>query len=389
MKMVRGLLGMVAWFWATLAVAEVKDMPGGPKVDQLNLPWGVTPIAHDIYDLNWMIMIICTVIFIGVFGTMLYSIIVHRKSKGFKPAKFEENMAVELAWTIVPFLIIVSMAIPSTRTVVSMKDTSSADLTVKVTGYQWKWGYEYLDGPAAGVHFLSNLSTPEAQINNLEPKSNTYLMEVDHPLVVPVNKKVRVIVTADDVIHSWAVPDFGVKQDAIPGYLRDTWFRAEKVGTYRGQCSELCGKNHAYMPIVVEVKSDADYAQWAKQQKAAMAAATEDPNKTWSKEDLIAKGKEVFTTTCVACHQANGMGIPGTFPALNGDTKFVLAPMKGQILTELNGHPGTAMPAFRDQLSDTQLAAVITYTRNAWDNAGKGPDPVVQPKDVLALRGSH
>ncbi|HEX2519793.1 MAG TPA: cytochrome c oxidase subunit II [Castellaniella sp.] len=389
MKMVRGLLGLVALSWAALAGAEVKDMPGGPGVDQLNLPFGVTPISHDIYDLNWMIMIICTIIFIGVFGTMFYSIVMHRKSKGHKAAKFDENMTVELTWTIVPFLIIVSMAIPSTRTVVAMKDTSSADLTVKVTGYQWKWGYEYLDGPAAGVHFLSNLSTPEAQINNLAPKSNTYLMEVDHPLVVPVNKKVRIVLTAEDVIHSWAVPDFGVKQDAIPGYLRDTWFRAEKTGTYRGQCSELCGKNHAYMPIVVEVKSAEDYAKWVKQEKSTMAAATEDPNKTWTKEELIAKGKDVFTTTCVACHQANGMGIPGTFPALNGDTKFVLAPMKGQILTELNGHPGTAMPAFRDQLSDTQLAAVITYTRNAWDNAGKGPDPVVQPKDVLALRGSH
>lgn len=388
MKMVRGLLGMVALSWAALAGAEVKDMPGGPGVDQLNLPFGVTPISHDIYDLNWMIMIICTIIFIGVFGTMLYSIVMHRKSRGHKAAKFDENMAVELTWTIVPFLIIVSMAIPSTRTVVAMKDTSSADLTIKVTGYQWKWGYDYLDGPAAGVHFLSNLSTPVAQINNQEPKSNTYLMEVDHPLVVPVNKKVRIVLTAEDVIHSWAVPDFGVKQDAIPGYLRDTWFRAEKTGTYRGQCSELCGKNHAYMPVVVEVKSAEDYAQWAKQQKTAMAASAEDPNKTWTKDELIAQGKEVFTTTCVACHQANGQGIPGTFPALNGDTKFVLAPMKGQILTELNGHPGTAMPAFRDQLSDTQLAAVITYTRNAWDNAGKGPDPVVQPKDVQALRGS-
>jgi cytochrome c oxidase subunit 2 len=388
MKMVRGLLGMVALSWAALAGAEVKDMPGGPGVDQLNLPFGVTPISHDIYDLNWMIMSIGTIIFIVVFGTMLYSIVMHRKSRGHKAAKFDENMAVELTWTIVPFLIIVSMAIPSTRTVVAMKDTSSADLTVKVTGYQWKWGYDYLDGPAAGVHFLSNLSTPVAQINNQEPKSNTYLMEVDHPLVVPVNKKVRIVLTAEDVIHSWAVPDFGVKQDAIPGYLRDTWFRAEKTGTYRGQCSELCGQNHAYMPVVVEVKSAEDYAQWAKQQKTAMAASAEDPNKTWTKDELIAQGKEVFTTTCVACHQANGQGIPGTFPALNGDTKFVLAPMKGQILTELNGHPGTAMPAFRDQLSDTQLAAVITYTRNAWDNAGKGPDPVVQPKDVQALRGS-
>ncbi|CAM5205832.1 Cytochrome c oxidase subunit 2 OS=Castellaniella defragrans (strain DSM / CCUG 39792 / 65Phen)OX=1437824 GN=BN940_02061 PE=3 SV=1 [Castellaniella denitrificans] len=204
--------------------------------------------------------------------------------------------------------------------------------------------------------------------------------------MVPVNQKVRVVLTAADVIHSWMVPELGVKQDAIPGFLRDTWFRADKPGIYRGQCAELCGKNHAYMPIVVEVKSQEDYAQWAAQQKTAMAAAAEDPNKTWSKDELIAKGKQVFSTTCVACHQANGQGIPGTFPALNGDVKFVLAPMKGQIETVLNGHPGTAMAAFRDQLSDTQIASVITYTRNAWDNAGKGPDPVVQPSDVKALR---
>ncbi len=386
MKMVRGLLGLIALSWVAVATANVQDVPGGPAVDQLNVTPGVTPIAHDIHALHWMILIVCTVIFIGVFGTMLYSIVMHRKSRGHKAAKFEENLSVELTWTIVPFLIIVAMAIPASRTVVAMKDTTGADLTIKATGYQWKWGYEYLDGPAAGVHFLSNLTTPQDQINGLAPKTNTYLLDVDRPLVVPVNRKVRVVLTATDVIHSWMVPYFGVKQDAVPGYLRDTWFRADKPGTYRGQCAELCGKNHAYMPIVVEVKSAEDYAQWAQQQKLAMAAATEDPNKVWTKDELIAKGKEVFATNCVACHQANGQGIPGTFPALNGSTKFVLAPMKGQILTELNGHPGTAMAAFRDQLSDVQLASVITYTRNAWDNAGKGPDPVVQPADVKALR---
>ncbi len=386
MKMVRGTLGMIALSWATIAGAQVQDMPGGPAVNQLNLHTGVTPIAREIYSLHWMMLIICTLIFIGVFGVMLYSIIRHRKDKGHKAAKFEEHIGLELTWTVIPFLIIVGMAIPATRTVVAMKDTTSADLTIKATGYQWKWGYEYLDGPATGVRFLSNLSTPQDQIDGKAPIGNTYLMEVDHPMVVPVNQKVRVVLTAADVIHSWMVPELGVKQDAIPGFLRDTWFRADKPGIYRGQCAELCGKNHAYMPIVVEVKSQEDYAQWAAQQKTAMAAAAEDPNKTWSKDELIAKGKEVFSTTCVACHQANGQGIPGTFPALNGDVKFVLAPMKGQIETVLNGHPGTAMAAFRDQLSDTQIAAVITYTRNAWDNAGKGPDPVVQPSDVKALR---
>ncbi|MER1966759.1 cytochrome c oxidase subunit II [Castellaniella sp. GW247-6E4] len=386
MKKVRGLLGTSALFWAAMAGAQVKDMPGGPAVNQLNLHTGVTPIAREIYSLHWMIMIICIVIFIGVFGVMLYSIVMHRKSRGYVASKFDEHLGLELTWTIIPFLIIIGMAIPATRTVVAMKDTSSADLTVKVTGYQWKWGYEYVDGPASGVHFLSTLATPAEQIHGGAARTDTYLMEVDQPLVVPVDKKVRIVLTAADVIHSWMVPDFGVKQDAVPGFLRDTWFRAEKIGTYRGQCAELCGKDHAFMPIVVQVVSDEDYAKWSEEQKTKMAAATEDPNKVWTKDDLVAQGKDVFSSTCVACHQANGQGIPGTFPALNGDTKFVLAPMKDQILTVLNGHPGTAMAAFRDQLSDTQIAAVITYTRNAWDNAGKGPDPVVQPSDVKALR---
>jgi cytochrome c oxidase subunit 2 len=211
-------------------------------------------------------------------------------------------------------------------------------------------------------------------------------MEVDKPLVVPVDKKVRIVLTANDVIHSWMVPEFGVKQDAIPGFLRDTWFRAEKTGTYRGQCAELCGKDHAFMPIVVDVVSQEDYDKWAAEQKKALASAADDPNKEWTKDELFARGEKVFAANCVACHQANGKGIPGTFPALDGDEKFVLAPKKGQILTVLNGHPGTAMQAFRDQLNDVEIASVITYTRNAWSNAGKGPDPVVQPKDVVSLR---
>lgn len=233
---------------------------------------------------------------------------------------------------------------------------------------------------------MSSLSTPRAQIDGTEPRSPTYLMEVDNPLVVPVNTKVRVVLTANDVIHSWMVPDFGVKQDAIPHFLRDAWFRAEKVGTYRGQCAELCGKDHAFMPIVVDVLSQEDYAEWSKEQQRLLAEAADDPGKEWSKDELIARGEKVYATYCVACHQANGKGLPGTFPALDGDEKYVLAPMKDQILTVLNGHPGTAMAAWRDILNDVEIGAVITYTRHAWSNQGKGADPIVQPSDVQALR---
>ena len=386
MKKLRALLGTGALLLTGIVSAQIADMPGGPRVNQLNLTEGVTQIAREIQWLHWLLLIICTVIFVGVFGVMFYSIIMHRKSRGVTPAKFHEHIGVEVAWTVIPFLIVIGMALPATRTVVAMKDTTSSDLTVKVTGYQWKWGYEYVDGPAQGVKFLSNLATPRAQIIGDEPRGNLYLMEVDKPLVVPVNKKVRIVLTSTDVIHSWMVPDFGVKQDAMPGFLRDTWFRAEKIGTYRGQCAELCGKDHAFMPIVVDVVSQADYEAWADKQKVALASAGDDPKKTWEPQDLIARGEKVYAAHCVACHQANGAGVPPTFPPLDGSQNFVLAPMKDQILTVLNGHPGTAMAAFRDVINDTEIAAVITYTRNAWSNAGKGEDPVVQPADVLALR---
>ena len=386
MKKLRGLLGTSALLFINTAGAQVQDLPGGPAVNQLNLPWGVSSVAQDTAWLHWMMLIICAVIFVGVFGIMTYSIIVHRKSRNFVASKNHENLALELTWTIIPFIIVISMALPATKTVVAMKDTSNPDLTIKATGYQWKWGYDYLDGPAAGVGFLSNLATPAAEMAGTAPKSSDYMLRVDNPLVVPVNEKVRVVITAADVIHSWMVPEFGVKQDAIPGFLRDVWFRAEKIGTYYGQCAELCGKNHAYMPIAVKVVSKEDYNKWATDQKRKLANATDDPSKQWGKDDLMARGEKIFASNCVACHQANGKGIPGTFPALDGDTKYVLAARKGQIETVLNGHPGTAMAAFRDQLSDVQVAAVITYTRNAWSNAGKGIDPVVQPSDVTALR---
>jgi cytochrome c oxidase subunit 2 len=385
MKKFRGLRAAWAMLASSVAGAQVKDMPGGPKVNQLNLHEGVTEIARQAMWLHWMMLTICLVIFIGVFGIMFYSIWAHRKSRGVKPATFHENMGVEIAWTVIPFIIIIAMALPATKTVVAMKDTSGADLTVKATGYQWQWGYEYVDGSASGLKFLSKLATPRAQIENRQPKDEFYLMEVDRPMVVPVNKKVRVVLTAADVIHSWMVPDFGVKQDAIPGFLRDTWFRAEQPGLYRGQCAELCGKDHAFMPIVVEVKSQADYDKWVEDQKKQMAALADDPNKEWTESELVARGEKVYASTCVACHQANGKGLPGAFPALDGAIT-VLGPKNEQIKTVLHGRPVTAMAAFGGQLNDVEIASVITYTRHAWSNAGKGEDPTVQPKDVVGLR---
>ncbi len=385
MKKLMGLLGACAMFFSGIAIAQVKDMPGGPGVNQLNLREGVTQIGHDVVWLHWLMLIICLVIFVAVFGVMFYSIWAHRKSRGAVPATFHEHVGVEIAWTVIPFIIVIAMALPATRTVVAMKDTSGADITVKVTGYQWKWGYEYIDGAAAGVKFLSNLSTPAAQIANKEPKGPFYLMEVDHPLVVPVGKKIRLAVTAGDVIHSWSVPDLAVKQDAIPGFIRNTWFRADKVGTYRGLCSELCGKDHAFMPIVVNVLSEQDYAKWAEEQKKILAASADDPTKEWTAADLSARGEKVYAANCVACHQGSGKGIVGAFPALDG-SPMVLGPKADQIQILLKGKQGTAMASFANQLNDVEIAAVITYTRGAWSNAGKGKDPVVQPAEVKAAR---
>ena len=385
MKKLRGLLGACAMFWIGAVSAQVKDMPGGPRVNQLNLPEGVNQIARDVAWLHWFMLIVCLVIFVAVFGVMFYSIWAHRKSKGHKPATFHEHMGVEVAWTVIPFLIVIAMALPATRTVVAMKDTSGADLTVKVTGYQWKWGYEYIDGPATGVKILSNLSTPRAQIEGREPKSPTYLMEVDNPLVVPVGKKIRVAITAADVIHSWMVPELAVKQDAIPGFVRNTWFRADKIGEYRGQCTELCGKDHAFMPIVVKVVSEADYAKWADEQKKLLAAQADDPNKEWTGPELIARGEKVYAANCVACHQGSGKGVMGAFPALDA-SKLVMGPKAENIQILLKGKPGTAMQSFAAQLNDVEIAAVITYTRASWTNAGKGQDPVVTPADIKAAR---
>jgi cytochrome c oxidase subunit 2 len=341
----------------------------------------VTTIARTIIDLHDYIFWICVVIFVGVFGTMFYALFKHRKSVGHQAAQFHENTLVEVIWTVIPFLILLFMAYPATKTVLAAHDTSAPDMTIKVTGYQWKWNYDYLDD---GFSYYSTLATPLAQIEGREPKGENYLLEVDNPLVVPVNAKVRVLVTANDVIHAWWVPAFGVKQDAIPGFVRDTWFRADKVGVYRGQCAELCGKEHGFMPVVVEVKSKEDYATWRDEQKKKGAAAAENPNKVWELADLVSHGQQVFNANCAACHQATGTGNSAIgAPALVGD-KVVLGAKDHQIDVVLNGQNNGKMPPWKGVLSDVDIASAITYTRNSWGN--KAQENVVQPSEVKAAR---
>ena len=348
---------------------------------QLNLPEPQTEIARQIYDQHTMVLWICLVIFIGVFGVMFYSVIKHRKSAGYQAANFHHSTTVEILWTAIPFLILVGMAFPATRTVIAMKDTSNPDITIKATGYQWKWGYDYLTGEGEGISFLSNLSTPRDQIQNAATKGENYLLEVDNPVVVPTGKKVRILLTANDVLHAWWVPALGVKQDAIPGYIRDVWFNIEKPGTYRGQCAELCGKDHGFMPIVVEALEPEKYAQWVAEQKTRLAAVAVDVNKEFSADELTAKGEAVYNANCVACHQANGQGVPGTFPAIAG-SKVATGPKAGHIDIVMNGKSGTAMAPFK-HLSDVDIASVITYQRNAWGNA---TGDAVQPSEINQLR---
>jgi cytochrome c oxidase subunit 2 len=339
-------------------------------------------MAQDIDTLHQYVMWLIIVIFVGVFGFMFYACYAHRKSKGHPAAQFHENTTVEILWTVIPAIILVAIAWPVTKTVIAQKDTSAADLTLKVTGYQWKWGYDYINGEGEGISFVSMLSTPREQIENRAPKTEHYLLEVDNEVWVPVGKKVRVILTAADVVHAWWIPAFGAKQDAIPGFLRDIWFKADKTGVYRGQCVELCGKEHGFMPIVVKVVSAEEYTDWVGKKKKAMAAAADDPNKTWTLPELVARGEKVYAANCVACHAAAGQGTPAMkAPALAGN-KLVVGAGQGPIDTVLNGRPNTAMQAFGKQLSDTEIAAVITYARNSFGN--KASD--VKPAEVKARR---
>jgi len=358
----------------------------------VNMAPGATEISHAVFDLHMTIFWICVVIGIIVFGAMFWSMILHRRSTGQVAAKFHESTTVEILWTIVPFLILVAMAVPATATLIKMYDASEPDIDIQVTGYQWKWHYKYL---GQDVEFFSNLATPAEQIHNRQAKGEHYLLEVDKPLVLPIGAKVRFLVTSADVIHSWWVPAFAVKRDAIPGFVNEAWTRIDKPGIYRGQCAELCGKDHGFMPIVVEVKEKADYEKWLGERKAEAAQLKELTSKEWtldelkeltSKEwtldELKERGDKVYHTTCVACHQAEGQGLPPMFPALKG-SKIATGPKDAHLSIVYHGKPGTAMAAFGKQLSEVDIAAVVTYERNAWGN-NKGD--MVTPKEVLELK---
>lgn len=373
---------LMAGAWLGSVAHAVQDLPGGPAVNQLNLAPPVTKIAEEQHFLHWMMLIICTVIFIAVFSVMFYSIWKHRKSKGAKSANFHESVTVEVVWTIVPFIIVILMALPATKVLVAQKDTTNADLTIKATGYQWKWGYDYLKGEGEGISFLQTLDTSHRAMSDAgQPAGDDYLLKVDNPLVVPVDSKIRIITTATDVIHAWMIPQFGVKQDAIPGFVRDTWFRADKTGDFYGQCAELCGKEHAYMPIHVKVVSAAEYTAWVDAEKKKIAARADDPKKEWKLADLVARGEKVYAANCAVCHQANGKGA-GPIKALDASAVVLDADKGRQIAVLLNGQNNGAMPAWK-QLSDTEIAAVITYTKNAWSNR---TEQIVQPADIVAAR---
>jgi cytochrome c oxidase subunit 2 len=367
--------GIAAFLFSTLAVAEYG----------LNFPKPATAIAQEQYDLHMLILWICVVIGIVVFGAMFYSIFMHRKSRGHKAATFHESTTVEIIWTTIPFLILVGMAVPSTATLIKMEDTKSqADLVIKVTGYQWKWKYEY---PEQDVSFFSSLSTPRDKIDQHKARVDRkdmgadYLLDVDNPIIIPTGKKVRFLVTANDVIHAWWVPNLGVKKDAIPGFINEIWTRVDEPGVFRGQCAELCGKDHGFMPIVVKAVGEDEFNKWVSTQKAQMVASAADAGKTWTKDELMTRGEKVYAN-CVACHGATGAGIPGAFPALTG-SKIATGAIDAHINIVLKGKPGTAMQAFAGQLSDADIAAVVTYERNA---LGNKTGDVVQPAQVKAKR---
>ncbi|BFN34345.1 cytochrome c oxidase subunit II [Vibrio harveyi] len=348
-----------------------------------NMTRGVTGISEQVYELHMLIFYICCAIAFVVFGVMFYSIFKHRKSKGAVAANFHESTKVEIIWTVIPVIILIAMAIPATKTLVAMEDTSQSDLTVKITGSQWKWHYSYF---GEDVEFFSLLATSQKEIDGIEAKGAHYLLEVDNPLVLPINRKVRFLMTSDDVIHSWWVPDFAVKKDTIPGFINEAWTKIDEPGVYRGQCAELCGRAHGFMPVVVHAMAEDDFDQWMadKKQEIALqkAAAQEALTQDLSMEDLMGQGESVYTARCAVCHQANGEGIPGAFPAIKG-SEIAKGPVVAHIDVLVNGRAGTAMQAFANQLSDQEIAAVITYQRNAW---GNDTGDTVQASDVNAFK---
>jgi len=344
----------------------------------LNMTRGVTDISNEVFELHMLIFWICVAIGVVVFGVMFYSMYAHTKKKNPVAASFHENHKVEIAWTIIPFLILIAMAIPASKTLVKIYDDEAGDLNIQVTGYQWKWQYNYLEDD---VSFFSNLSTDMDEINNLVPKGENYLQEVDEMVVIPVGKKVRFLITANDVIHSWWMPAFAIKQDAIPGFVNTAWTKVDKPGIYRGKCTELCGKNHGFMPIVVKVVEQNEYDEWVSGKKEAAMKMAELTTKDWTAEELVARGESVYAVNCVACHQTNGQGIPGIFPALAG-SDVVLNNKERNIEILMEGVQGAAMNSF-NYLSEVELAAVITYTRQSWGNKENGDGEIVVPKDIV------
>jgi cytochrome c oxidase subunit II len=395
LKHLRALVAFTATFLVSTAVRADYHVDILPPV---------TPVSRDIYNLHWGILWVCVVIFVVVFGAMFWSVFKHRRSMGAKAAQFHENTTVEVIWTIVPFVILIGMAYPATRTVLEMKDTSSADMSIVATAFQWKWQYDYQQD---GVKFLSNLATPRDQIDEYHgkkgaPKNENYLLEVDNPLVVPVGKKVRLLITSNDVIHGWYVPQLGINQYGIPGFIKDAWFTIEKAGIYRGQCSQICGKEHGFMPIVVVAKPQAEYDAWLKEAKAKMppppaaeapvqvaaaaapgaaGAPAADPNKKWTLDELKASGEKLYAANCSACHQPTGKGMPPAFPPLDG-SKVATGPKAGHMAVVLKGRPNTAMASFA-HLGDADLAAILTYERNAWGNK---TGEAIQPAEIAAAR---
>lgn len=373
-NIMRGAIPMALLLWSTVANADWT----------LNLTKGVTPISNEVYGLHMLILYIVTVIGVIVFSIMAWSIVHHRKSKGAVAAKFHHSTLAEITWTIIPILILVVIAIPATKTLVHMEQTGDAELTLKVTGYQWKWKYDYLEDDLSFFSSMAKTSNDARQLKSgIDPASvENYLLEVDKPIVLPIKTKIRILTTANDVNHAWWVPDLGWKRDAIPGFINDNWTYIEEPGTYRGQCAELCGKDHAFMPIVLHAVSQEDYRTWIEETKQAQADALANSDREWAKDELMTKGEEVYNAACAACHLANGQGVPGAFPALDGSA-ITIGPVAGHLDIVLHGKAGTAMQAFAEQLSDAELAAVITYERNAWSNA---VGDIVQPAAVKAAR---
>lgn len=358
-------VSLVTFLLAAPVLAQSVESDGR---SDLNLRAGVTDISGQVYDLHMLMFLVCVGIAVVVFGVMFVSMFLHRKSRGAKPANFHESVKVEIAWTVVPFIILILMAFPAANTLIAMEDTSEADMTVLVTGSQWKWHYKYMD---SDVEFYSTLATQQEQINNKFAKGENYLLEVDRPLVIPTGQKVRFLITSDDVIHSWWVPDFAVKKDANPGFINEAWTNVKEPGVYRGQCAELCGKDHGFMPIVVIAKTPQEYNEWKAEKIAAIATAKAEEQRllamNMSMDELMTSGQKVYLAKCAACHMPNGEGLPGVFPAIKGST-VALNDRNGHIDILLNGRTGTAMQAFAKQLTLSEIAAVITYQRNAWGN---------------------